>query len=167
MLAGSRQHFSLHTLLIPKALTDKVCWFHFHLWVFSVLSLFRLRAFCFLQSQCGSDAYLHERSSESTEWRVVYVLKILELDHQWWKQRESHEHPIKEWESVLILPICKWQPHNFHEGHIGNRQHFMFFCECLYWSSYSWLSSSFPWLHIECFKGQCGHVHWCILTPDS
>lgn len=136
MLAGSRQLFHLHTLLMPKALTDKAyrsisicglsqCW-----------ACLESRGFCFLQKSGHPGSYLHGRSSASAEWRVVWVLRILELGHQWWKRREPHEHPIKEWEPVLILPICKWQTNNCHEGHIRNRWHFLLFCACLHCSSY-------------------------------
>lgn len=50
MLAGTRQHFGLPTLLMPKALTNRARWHYFYLWAFPILSLLGSRAFCFHQS---------------------------------------------------------------------------------------------------------------------
>lgn len=119
----------------------------------------------------GSDAYLHGRSSESTGWRVVQVLKILELDHQWQKRRESREHPIKGWEPALILPTCNDNQITIMRAMLGigntSCSSVRAFIVAVIMLLNSWFSSLFSWLHIDCLKGQCGLVHWCIWTLGS
>lgn len=71
---------------------------------------------------------------------------------------------------MLILPICKWQPNSSHEGHMGNRQHFLRFCAMplLQLLPYRSLFPRWsPWLQHLMLQGHCGLVYCCVPTLDA
>ena len=96
-LAGLKQHFHLHTLLMPKALADKSYWYQNSLTIFG-LSPFRV---------CLDQGHFVFSKAKASLFRRLLTWKELRVN--WMKSRIYLGNP-STWSSVMKEKRISWTP---------------------------------------------------------